>query len=220
LIDIIFSFFRNGKKYAGEIHFVHTNSAGTQNAVLGVFIQTSPSVNSNHNDSNEHRRKREIYNTDNSTVVEWNKYFSIGDQLNQTNDSILINLKLATLIGKNLNNFYRYSGSLTTPPCTENVIWTVFQTPIVFNEPTLDGFRSHIFFEDYRGPQPINGRIVYRNFVNDTPSSISDYNCCGQNNEIIKTFDESSNGNSMLLINRQLLSYSYLFIFIYFYFLI
>ena len=30
----------------------------------------------------------------------------------------------------NLNGYYRYSGSLTTPPCSENVIWTIFEQKI------------------------------------------------------------------------------------------
>jgi hypothetical protein len=96
--------------------------------------------------------------------------------------------------------------------CTENVIWTVFQTPIVFSEPVLENFRVHIYLEDYRDLQVVNGRTVYRNFPNDTASSIPDYNCCGEND---KNSNQSSNGNSILLINRQLSSYSF-FLFLFF----
>jgi carbonic anhydrase len=214
---------RNGQKYSGEVHFVHTNAAATQNAVLAIFMQSSPSKNFNDSESNESERrrrkrrtKREIYSTNNSTFLEWERYFAVGDELNGTNDSTVISLNLATLMGSNLENFYRYSGSLTTPPCTENVIWTVFQTPVAFTEFQLASFRSQLYFEDFRGPQPIYGRTVYRNFPNATLSPISDYACCEENREIEQTTQlsgGSNDENSMLLMNKQLFTYFYLFIF-------
>jgi carbonic anhydrase len=216
-------FCRNGQKYSGEVHFVHTNAAGTQNAVLAIFMQSSgPPKNSNDNESNDEERrrkrrtKREIHSTDNSTFVAWERYFAVGDELNDTNDSTVIDLKLATLMGANLDHFYRYSGSLTTPPCTENVIWTVFQTPVAFTEFQLASFRSQLYSEDFRGPQPVYGRTVYRNFPNATFSSIPDYACCEQTTELP---DGSANGNSMLLMNRQLFTYSFVFFFNYFFFI-
>ena len=36
--------------------------------------------------------------------------------------------------------YYRYTGSLTTPPCTEGVLWLVLQQPLTVSAPQIDAF--------------------------------------------------------------------------------
>jgi hypothetical protein len=151
------------------------------------------------------QRNTEIYTTENTTIDEWRRYFAASENLQEENNSTVLNLNLALLMGIDLNEFWRYEGSLTTPPCTEGIIWTIFKTPIMFTENELGGFRTDIFPEGYRGPQPLYDRIVYRNFRNETLSSIPDYNCCTKDlkNSANKTFG---------LVILQLLSYLFLHI--------
>jgi len=56
-----------------------------------------------------------------------------------------------------VGGYYRYSGSLTTPPCTEGVTWLVMQ---VVQELSGDQLRVFPFKRDARPIQPLNGRIV------------------------------------------------------------
>lgn len=64
-------------------------------------------------------------------------------------------------------NFFRYEGSLTTPPCTEVVVWTVFRKTISISSNQLEQFRQLVDAEccplqdNFRDLQPLNGRQVY-----------------------------------------------------------
>lgn len=42
-------------------------------------------------------------------------------------------LDVRSMLPENLNHFFRYQGSLTTPPCYESILWTVFDTPITLS---------------------------------------------------------------------------------------
>jgi len=52
---------------------------------------------------------------------------------------------------------YRYSGSLTTPPCTEGVSWFVMTTPVELSAAQLADFQT-VFTGNARPVQPLNER--------------------------------------------------------------
>uniref|UniRef100_A0A7N6FHE3 Carbonic anhydrase n=1 Tax=Anabas testudineus TaxID=64144 RepID=A0A7N6FHE3_ANATE len=58
---------------------------------------------------------------------------------------------------QNLTSYYRYKGSLTTPGCSQSVIWTVFEK---FSELKFHDGKPMV--ENFRPVQPLNGRQVYR----------------------------------------------------------
>ncbi len=59
-------------------------------------------------------------------------------------------------------NYYHYSGSLTTPPCSENVNWMVLQTPVQVSAAQVGAF-SHVIHKNVRPVQPHNGRMIESN---------------------------------------------------------
>lgn len=56
-------------------------------------------------------------------------------------------------------HFYAYDGSLTTPPCTEDVTWIVMKQPIEVSREQIDRFVS-IIGHNARPVQAINERVV------------------------------------------------------------
>lgn len=79
------------------------------------------------------------------------------------------------------NEYYRYEGSLTTPPCSEAVIWTVFENKNTVSESQLEHFRQlyettegetrHQIRYNFRPIQPLGVRVVKKNYISDVPNS-------------------------------------------------
>ena len=57
------------------------------------------------------------------------------------------------------SSYYTYPGSLTTPPCSENVTWLVLQQPAQMSAAQYNAFRG-ILGNDFRPIQPLNGRVI------------------------------------------------------------
>jgi carbonic anhydrase len=63
------------------------------------------------------------------------------------------------LLLPNNGDFYEYRGSLSTPPCTENVLWLVWQEAIEISPQQIQQFAA-IFPRNAREIQPLNGRSI------------------------------------------------------------
>ncbi len=56
--------------------------------------------------------------------------------------------------------YHFYNGSLTTPPCSEGVVWLVLQEPLEVSKEQLDTFRATMGFANNRPVQPVNSRVI------------------------------------------------------------
>lgn len=95
----------SGINYPAELHFVHANSAGNL-AVIGVML----------NPTSESNILNQI--VDSSLIA-----------AKSSKETIAKAVDLEALIPVN-NTYYHYSGSLTTPPCSEKVSWYVSDKPL------------------------------------------------------------------------------------------
>ena len=65
------------------------------------------------------------------------------------------------------SSYYTYSGSLTTPPCSEIVTWIVLKNPAQFTEEQYEAFRR-ILGNDFRPLQKLNDRVIHTTRVKNS----------------------------------------------------
>lgn len=122
----------NGKNAPMEIHFVH-QSDDKSLAVVGVLV------------------KEGKHNANFDQLI---KYLpnAVGEK--KTHDSV--NIDISIHVPKEMWAFH-YIGSLTTPPCTEDVQWLVLQKPIEMDKEQILAFSSRLK-KNNRPTQPLNDR--------------------------------------------------------------
>lgn len=124
----------NGKHYAMEIHFVHTDK-NDELLVLGVMID----------EGEEH--------------PELNKLWAFMPENPGETRKEAVGIEETNLLPPT-REFYSYSGSLTTPPCTEGVKWLVLKTPIQASAKQISTFQDRVGPATNRPVQPIHARII------------------------------------------------------------
>ncbi|XP_039576658.1 carbonic anhydrase 4 [Passer montanus] len=147
----------DGEKYPMEFHIVHiredvsdvTEAKKTKDglAVLAFFVKAD--------------KKNENY----ETLLNELKNIKYKGQ-SATVDPVPLSSLLPA--EEDLGRYYRYQGSLTTPDCHQDVIWTVFETPVELSQGQLsqfaelhfDGNNSTPMMENFRPVQPLNTRTV------------------------------------------------------------
>ncbi|XP_015416021.1 PREDICTED: carbonic anhydrase 9 isoform X1 [Myotis davidii] len=80
-------------------------------------------------------------------------------------------LDVSALLPSDLSRYFRYEGSLTTPPCAQGVIWTVFNQTVRLSAKQLHTLSDSLWGPEgsrlqlnFRATQPLNGRTIEASF--------------------------------------------------------
>ncbi|KAJ4826218.1 hypothetical protein Tsubulata_005780 [Turnera subulata] len=127
----------NGRRYDLELHMVHGNSQG-ETAVIGILYKYGKP----------------------DPFLSW-LFPYIKSVTKQEKDLQIVDPREIKFGSR---KYYRYVGSLSVPPCTEGVVWTVIKKVRKVSKAQVQALRDAVdygFQENARPIQPLYGRAVY-----------------------------------------------------------
>ena len=123
----------NGTSFPLEAHFVHASKEGKL-AVVAVMFEEGA----------ENEALKELWTV---MPTEAGKHQVVDAK------------HLDALLPKE-KDYYRFNGSLTTPPCTEGVRWLVMKKPVTLSKPQIETFKKVMHLHNNRPLQPTNARMI------------------------------------------------------------
>ena len=124
----------NGQRFDMVVHVVHKSDDG-QLAVLAVLLERG----------NENPFIQTLWNN-----LPLEKNITVEPPTTLINPSELLPESMS---------YYTYMGSLTTPPCTEGVLWLVMKQPVQVSAEQIQIF-SRLYKNNVRPIQPAAGRLI------------------------------------------------------------
>ncbi|XP_072316350.1 carbonic anhydrase 14 isoform X2 [Eucyclogobius newberryi] len=164
----------DGASSEAEVHIVHYNSELFPNisaamrqknglAVLGILVEAGDETNPGFNN-----------------II---RYLS---RIRHAEQKVLIpGFDVSSLLPQDLERYYRYNGSLTTPPCYQDVLWTVFHEKVKISKAQLFKLETILYSSkseemdrmllqnNFRFTQPLNHRVIYKSFSADRGKELS-----------------------------------------------
>lgn len=154
----------SGQHFAAELHIVHYNSdlypdASTASnkseglAVLAVLIEMG------------------TFNPSYDKIFSHLQHVKYKGQ-----EAFIPGFNIEELLPEKTAEYYRYRGSLTTPPCNPTVLWTVFRNPVQISQEQLLALETALYcthmddpspremINNFRQVQKFDERLVYTSF--------------------------------------------------------
>jgi len=124
----------HGQSFPMEMHLVHADKDGNL-AVVGVMIKEGK---------------------ENAALAKlWAQLPRHADEKN----ALSARVNPSSLLPES-RGYYRFDGSLTTPPCSEGVRWLVLKDPISASKEQVEAFAGVVHERNARPVQAVNARII------------------------------------------------------------
>lgn len=126
----------DGKSFAMEAHLVHADKDGNLAVVAVMFDEGKPNA---------------------ALEKAWEKMPKTAGE----RAALAEGVSPLGMLPKN-RGYYRFNGSLTTPPCSEGVRWLVMKQPMTASKAQIDEFAHVMHHPNNRPVQALNARAVLR----------------------------------------------------------